>query len=333
MLDRAGVPVRIAVGFVGSAGRALPGLHAWVEYRGSNGVWRWADASRGAGGAFVPDSATGRRPVAGGSGPIAAEDSDFVPAPTSTDGLRPAAGVVILTLLVVGVFTFRRKRLSVRDIRLADDANVAALLRGALARPESYREVPALFHRRVVPLIAGRSLSLESARSLAGRGRLAAGTASSTLARTASDRRRAVVDTSRPEGRAVAGVLGAVDLDRWERMIGRSETHPVLRRLEDEASAAGLSWTAGLTPDAGGAVRVLDGRVVGRKRGSAVVVADPASEVWRRVVKLVERAPATAVLLLADEVAGSMPEKTEETRRLLARLAAAAVFERAERLS
>ena len=335
ILHRAGVPVRMAVGFVGSAGRALPGLHAWVEYRGSDGVWRWADASRGAAGrAADPVTVAGVRPEAGGSQPTRVEDSGHALGPTTTRWLRPtAAAGVLLGVFVIGAFMVNRSRVSVSGVHLADEADVAGLLRGALARPESYREIPALFRRRVVPLIAGRPLSLEGARSLARRGRLAVGTASSALARTAGDRRRVVIDASRPEGRAVAGVLGAVDLDRWERMIDRGGAHPLMRRLEAEATKVGLSWELGLSPDTGGGVHVLDGRVVGRKRGSALVVVDPASELWLGVLRLADRAPAAAVLLLADEVVESMPADVVKSRRLLARLAAAAVSERAERPS
>ncbi len=38
ILARSGITVRLAVGFVGARGRCLPGLHAWVEYRGANRI-------------------------------------------------------------------------------------------------------------------------------------------------------------------------------------------------------------------------------------------------------------------------------------------------------
>ncbi|MEX1310671.1 MAG: transglutaminase-like domain-containing protein [Candidatus Sulfomarinibacteraceae bacterium] len=334
ILHRAGVPVRMAVGFVGSDGRALPGLHAWVEYPGSDGVWRWADASRGAAGR-IADPAVGAdaRPAAREPEPMTVKHPDQAAGPLTSRWSRPASAGLLLGLLVIGAYVVNRSRVAIGDVRLADEADVAGLLRGALARPESYRDIPALFRRRVVPLIAGRPLSLERARSLARRGRLAAGTASSALARGVGGRRRAVIDTSRPEGRAVAGVLGAVDLDRWERMIDRGGAHPLMRRLEAEAREMGLSWELWLSPDTGGVVHVLDGRVVGRRKESALVVVDPAGEMWRRVLRLEDRAPAAAVLLLADEVVDSMAGRAEKPRRLLARLAAAAVSERAERSS
>jgi hypothetical protein len=45
LLQAAGVPSRLAVGYLGVDGTALPWLHAWVEYRDERGHWHIADAS------------------------------------------------------------------------------------------------------------------------------------------------------------------------------------------------------------------------------------------------------------------------------------------------
>ena len=45
LLHAAGVPARLAVGYQGVQGKVLPSLHAWVEYRDSDGRWSVADAS------------------------------------------------------------------------------------------------------------------------------------------------------------------------------------------------------------------------------------------------------------------------------------------------
>ncbi|HWB76911.1 MAG TPA: transglutaminase domain-containing protein, partial [Nannocystaceae bacterium] len=45
LLQHAGVQSRLAVGYIGNDGHAMPWLHAWVEYRGEDGRWRIADAS------------------------------------------------------------------------------------------------------------------------------------------------------------------------------------------------------------------------------------------------------------------------------------------------
>lgn len=45
LLQAADVPARLAVGYLGVEGEALPWLHAWVEYRDERGFWHIADAS------------------------------------------------------------------------------------------------------------------------------------------------------------------------------------------------------------------------------------------------------------------------------------------------
>lgn len=45
LMRASGVPARLAVGFIGSDGRAMPWLHAWVEYQTEDGMWHVADAS------------------------------------------------------------------------------------------------------------------------------------------------------------------------------------------------------------------------------------------------------------------------------------------------
>ncbi|MEX1368454.1 MAG: transglutaminase domain-containing protein [Nannocystaceae bacterium] len=45
LLQAADVPARLAVGYLGVDGQALPWLHAWVEYRDDSGHWQIADAS------------------------------------------------------------------------------------------------------------------------------------------------------------------------------------------------------------------------------------------------------------------------------------------------
>ncbi|MEE9382638.1 MAG: transglutaminase domain-containing protein [Nannocystaceae bacterium] len=45
LLRAAGVPSRLAIGYLGVRGGVYPWLHAWVEYRDGDGPWRIADAS------------------------------------------------------------------------------------------------------------------------------------------------------------------------------------------------------------------------------------------------------------------------------------------------
>jgi hypothetical protein len=48
LLQEAGVPARMAIGFVGQDGRTNSWLHAWAEYRDGDGPWQIADASASA---------------------------------------------------------------------------------------------------------------------------------------------------------------------------------------------------------------------------------------------------------------------------------------------
>lgn len=124
LLQAADVPARLAVGYLGVDGKALPWLHAWVEYRDERGHWHIADASErvaapavamggGPGPAVVGPGETkgGARPpvnddaaVAGTSSggrpstvepePAAAEEPEPAPAVAAAvveDGASPAA--------------------------------------------------------------------------------------------------------------------------------------------------------------------------------------------------------------------------------------------------
>jgi hypothetical protein len=323
----------MAVGFVGSGGRALPGLHAWVEYRGGDGAWQWVDASRNAPSRPATVTVPSRSRVAGREPAIEVLDR---PTPdgrsTSAPWFRLMMTGLFLGASVAGLVMVWRSRSTIRDFSLSETPEVAGLLRGALARPESYREIPALFRRRVVPMLAGRPMSLDRARRIAGRGRLAVGTGGSRLARRALEQRQYVVDGSRPEGEAVATVLGAVNLDRWDRVIDRGEDHPVLQHLENEAVAIGMDWKLVLSSDTGGEIRILDGPLAGGGRECALIAVDSSSATWCRVVELGERSPVAAALFLADHVVDCLPAAGDRVRWLLARLASAALSEHVERV-
>lgn len=83
LLQAADVPARLAVGYLGIDGKALPWLHAWVEYRDERGHWHIADASE----------RTAPHPVAvaAGASPTASEGKGAARNPASTsagDGPR-----------------------------------------------------------------------------------------------------------------------------------------------------------------------------------------------------------------------------------------------------
>ena len=330
ILHGAGLQVRMAVGYVGLGGRALPGLHAWVEYRGGDGAWRWVDASRNAPAGLRAAPAQPRERVAGrGSLVGVADDSGQENRSSPDPWVRPIVVGLFIGVAAVGVIMVRRSKSTISDLSLSDAPDVAGLCRGALARPDSYRNIPALFRRRIVPMIGDRPINLDRARRLADRGRLAVGTGSSSLIRGAVDRRRNVIDGGREDGRAVAEVLGAIDLDWWGRVIERGLDHPVLLRLANEAETGGLVWKLVLTPIAGGETHVLDGPFAGTGNEQAFVAIDPTGELWKQVCELFDPTPATATLLLADHVIEAMSTAGTRSMRLLARLASAALAERA----
>lgn len=64
LLQEAGVPARMAIGFVGQNGRTNAWLHAWAEYRDGLGPWQIADASASARPQALVGPATASEPPA-----------------------------------------------------------------------------------------------------------------------------------------------------------------------------------------------------------------------------------------------------------------------------
>ena len=89
LLQDAGVPARMAIGFVGQDGRTNSWLHAWAEYRDGDGPWQIADASASASPLVLPGP--GSRPVPADSEPAPADStpqpvpSDSAPQPVPSD--------------------------------------------------------------------------------------------------------------------------------------------------------------------------------------------------------------------------------------------------------
>jgi len=324
ILHRAGVEVRMAVGFVGAGGRALPGLHAWVEYRAADSLWQVADASRGA-----VRASGGTEELSGMSIGVDQESSVGARQGSDVDVAMGRLDKVIAFaafagLMAVAILIYRRHERA--TVVGSDAADLAELLAGALATPDAFGEIPALFTRPVVPLVGGSSVNLRRARSLGRRGMLALGSSSGELAGRAAAAGACVVDAARPEGAAVAAVLGAVDLDRWDGVVAGGFDHPLTRHLEREAAVAGEDWVVVLS-DAVGEIGVLEGRFTGRSKASLLVAVGSAGEPWRRIVELGERQPAAAVLLLAESVLDHCRVQPHRARRILSRLAAAALTE------
>jgi hypothetical protein len=330
ILDRSGVPVRMAVGFVGSRGRALQGLHAWVEVRVESGAWRGVDASRGGAGS---SGTVQSRPPVDVPKPEIEPGAENRPkdetVPSARSSWAPVGAVSLAFGLASAVWAwFLRRRWATLEVRPGGSPDLAGLLRGALARPEAYRHVPALFSRGVVPVLGPATISLDRARGLARKGRLAVSSRSSDLARRVSRAGLPVIEGGRSEGDAVAVALGAVDLDRWDGLVRRSGDHPVVEGLERAAERVGEAWRLIVGSGIGGDVVILDPALLGLGRRKRVVAVDEESGVWRRVVLLAEDRPAAAMLVLADRIVADVRMPRWKVGRLLSRLAARALAER-----
>lgn len=329
ILHRAGLTVRLAIGVVGADGVALPGLHAWVELRRPDGSWRPIDAS-----AEIPAFRSSSAQGAGDSAPDPVEPTERggilgsvwrVARSTSVAG---AAGVSVAFFVGIAGLVLWRRRLVVGSVRLADEPDIAGLLRGALARPDSFRDVPAVFTRPAVPLLSGQRISLRRARSLARRGALAAGRESSAVSRAARSAGRAVIDVTRSEGAAVSSVLGAVELAVWDDVatLGR-RPHPI-PALETAAAAHGLCWKLKVLPESAVEVRAIDGIWVGLAKNELAVCFGEDGRAWSRAAALAQNRPSAALLVLADAVVAAGVCIDSGVRRLLAALALAAIEER-----
>jgi transglutaminase-like putative cysteine protease len=220
LLRLSGVPARLAVGYVGREGRALPWLHAWAEYQAGNDGWRAADAS------VSTDRGPGRTPAQAAPPADHHAGADSARA-GEVRGLRTAALATLLVLLLL-LLALRRTR---RSMALEQNPDVARLLQGALRHPDAFREAPAVFHRPLLPLFGGGRASLLQAWTEASQDRLYSARHPGTLTRAVA-RHALVVDAATAEGAAVAHGLGAVDLDRWQRLLDRSH---VSRPLDDVA--------------------------------------------------------------------------------------------------
>lgn len=257
LLQEAGVPARLAIGFVGQGGgRVRPWLHAWVEYLGERGVWEVADASvevvAGApeGPALIGEAGegpagegpAGEGPAGegpAGEGPAEAGPEVDVPKDRSLKGrlgLLFAVGAAGLGLLVLGLRGWTR-----RELVLDESGDLSRLLQGALQQPEVFRAVPAVFERPLVPTLDGRGISLARAKLLAGLGRLFRSAGRSPLALDALAGGAVVLGDSN-EGRAVADALGAIDLDLWDMLLAGATETPLLTAAAARLQGSGERW-------------------------------------------------------------------------------------------
>ena len=311
ILDELGVSSRLVVGWVGLAGKVLPGLHAWVEYVDDDGRWRVVDASTPSrpGQASLPFDAP--------SGP--------------SNKKAPVPFWLPLALVVVAGATFYVvNRSRSRSFHRGTPEDVAGLIRGAAIRPDVFGGAHALFSHPLVPLLGGRSISLGRARSETRRGRLAVGSQFSSLAARAAAVGGMVVDRERAEGEAVAEALGVEDLDRWQSLLERSLPQSVADRVEEALVSVGEPCRLRVARSVGEEIAVLDGRRFGLTRSEVWVIADLSGAAWMAVREYGDTFPAQAALYLAEVVVDRLGVPDGPRARCLAGLARAALLEQVE---
>jgi hypothetical protein len=310
VLTASGVPARLAIGYLGEGGIVMPGVHAWVEYLdAADGLWQVADAS-GTSLGETNDVSASRC-----SAPTFAADIPTTGRRLSWLGL---VSVVLLFIVVAWLFSRRGLRRTYSD---QDDLDLAALLRGAILQPDAYSSVAAVKARRVVPLINGQAISLERAQALAERGSLYQSRTRSPLAQRTARGRGVVIDARRPEGEAVAEILGGPDLDLWDRLLDGSFSTPPSQTVEATCARLGRACTVTVCPRAKHEVSSLqlDGRRV-------IAVAQDGA-LFRRVEAAAVQSSRLAALVLADGVAGHLGLNARQRRQALASLAGHALPE------
>jgi len=213
-----------------------------------------------------------------------------------------------------------------RVLRVEPRSDIAALLRGALERPEAFRHVPALYRRPLVPRIDGPLLSLEDVAGFSNDRRLFRSTTRSPLARRAAACGAIVVDAASPEGRTAADALGAVDLDEWDLFLRGARRTPLLDAVETRMGRLGERWQLRAAPGLG-APAVLD---LATSRGPTRIVVLDGRAPWLMAEEA--RSPrrrAEATFAIVDRLADAVRLPPDDRRRLLAPLALEALREAA----
>jgi len=344
VLQDAGLPARLTVGYVGRGGHAEPLLHAWVEYWDSQHYgWRVTDASVPAGGGpRAPSAAAAKRPptvspllerepVAVGARWSAPDDIPRAPEPPSSLQIvvpavhvpGAAFGLLGAGPLMALAFLLLRPRVK-RDTQLDAEHDVSRLLQGALARPEAFQHVPALFEQPLVPRRGGGAISLGEAYELAAAEKLYASDAGSPFAERAVKSGAVVIDAMRPEGKVVAAALGAVNLDRWDTLLRHVGVTPLLERANQHLSARGERWMLMLSPRVTREPEILP--VPGSRDEKWVVL--NADAPWLAQAQLIAaQRPQRALFMVVDEAALWLRLPGKRRGRLLAPLARAAMHE------
>ncbi|MBL8952700.1 MAG: ATP-binding protein [Myxococcaceae bacterium] len=345
MLQSSGVAARLTVGYIGRDGQADPLLHAWVEYWDrQNDAWRVSDASlplSPAIGAKTPARPTRAAAAAPSKAPVAVAGrlpdlSKLPSAPAVPAGFQvtvpewhaPAGAFALLGVgpLFALLFLVFRPRVK-RETQLDAEHDVSRLLQGALARPEAFQHVPALFEQPLVPRRGAGAISLGQAYELAAAGRLYSSDAGLAFSERAMKAGAVVIDAMRPEGKVVAEALGAVNLDRWDTILRGVGVTPLLEEVNRHLAARGERWKLMLSAAVSHEPEILN--VPGSKDQKWVVLNGDAQWLEKAEASSAGR-PKRALFQVIDEAALWLRMPAARRGRLLAPLARAAMLEELE---
>lgn len=340
LLQRSGIPARVAVGYLGRHGRAEPLLHAWVEYY--NNGWMVTDASAPAAAPVVAGVVPAAPPpvMEPRAGPVAVglrapEPAPAVASPRAephsgfhitlprVEVPKPALGLIGAAPLLALALLFLRPRVR-RQLQLDEHHDVSRLLQGALARPEAFSHVPALFDLPLVPRRGGAPISLGHAYELAAQEKLYSSDVGAPFTERSVKAGAVVLDAMRPEGRVVAEALGAVNLDRWDRLLRLAKIPPLLEKVNAHLASRGERWTLMVSDAVVSEPAVLS--VPGTKADKWVVINGDAQWLPRAAVLSATR-PSRALFEVIDHAALWLRMPSARRARLLAPLAKAAVHE------
>jgi hypothetical protein len=133
-----------------------------------------------------------------------------------------------------------------------------------------------------------------------------------------------VLDAMRPEGKVVAEALGAVNLDRWDRLLRVTTIPALLEQANAHLRARGERWALMFSEHVCKEPAVLS--VPGTKDDRWVVVNGDSA--WLgHALKTAERRPTQALFDIIDQAAVWLRLPSSRRARLLAPLARAAMFE------
>ncbi len=350
----AGVPARMAVGYLTQNGQPRPFLHAWVEWRDEAGTWRVADASDSQTMAATPitdpalesatayaraEPASARTPPTTtsmrASSEVIGRPSPLQPSPSSSPTApSPKRRDLALTLVVIVLgagFALAISRR--RQVVATDPPEILQFVRGLLSRPQILHDLPILATRPLIRTMTGRRLSISRCRGLAAAGRLFIASDDTPIALTGTRMRGEILDANHATSRLVATMMDAHDLDRWHNIMETGVVTPLLRRVERQLE---LMTPCKLLVVNGAAVGVTaaDLRPLRAATTSRVHVAiDSEHPTYQRALALHSSHPSLALAILIELVLRAFPNDPRDAREITKKAARSALYELVEVVS